>query len=121
MGIFLSYALICGVAWYAGGPKGAVLAAIILTILWAISAISNRHMQAGTTPADRERHKQDGNGHIYYARNGKTIHEYDGCADRFRRDFKVRIGTELAGRCEQCSFNGTQDGDEAEKDIPRGK
>jgi hypothetical protein len=80
MGMILFYLVVCGVAWYAGGSNLAELAAIIITILWVISAIGNRHMQAETTAADRARHKQDGAGHVYYQKDGKTIHESDGCA-----------------------------------------
>jgi hypothetical protein len=78
MGILLTYLIVCGAAWYFGGPDLAGVAFIIITILWALSASSNT--QHETSLADRERHRQDGDGHIYYQRDGQMIHESDGCA-----------------------------------------
>lgn len=74
------YLIVCGAAWYLGGPQAALLAFIAISLLWACSSLSRRRMQREISPAARKRHKQDGSGHIYYQVSGQTIHECDGCA-----------------------------------------
>lgn len=80
MGTILFYIVVCGAAWYLGGPGLAGFACLGITIWWALSRLNNAHTSRQTSLADRARHRQDGEAHLYYEQDGKTIHESESCA-----------------------------------------
>lgn len=82
MGTLVTYLLVCGLAASFGGPQGAIVAFVVLTVLTMIADFSHRSELAHVSPDDRVAHREDGASHLYYHGDDGTLqHESEGCSD----------------------------------------
>lgn len=95
MEIFLFFLIACDLVCYYYGDVNLAILAAVLTILSAYYRLLQRRLLGEISLLqEHERHRHDENGHLYYQRDGRTIHETNSCAAC------------LASRCEELRREG---------------